>query len=89
MFADSRLLLKTLHHPTFKQLRTDPLVLLKLRLHCTTNLLSSRSVSSMMEDLSGKVAVIREEVRQNLLNNNVKERHPMGPISNLKMRQSN
>ena len=34
-----------------------------------TNLLSSWSVSSMMADLSGKVAVIREEVRQNLLYN--------------------
>ena len=88
MFADSRLLLKTLHHPTFKQLGTDPLVLLTLRLNCTTNLLSSRSVSSMMEDLSGKVAVIREKVRQNSLNN-VKERHPMAPITNLKMCQSN
>ena len=31
----------------------------------TTNLLSSWSVSSMIADLSGKVAVIREEVRQN------------------------
>ena len=34
-----------------------------------------------MADLSGKVAVIREEVRQNLLYN-VKEMQPKGPISN-------